>query len=122
MSVYVCFVLRFRVSGGCMYFHFGRLRALPRSESIDTVRVRLIRLMSETTCLFSESGLQGDDLLKQEQKIVISSHGIRSEAFHDVLVPASMTRCLSGSFAIFFLVGDMLCYIGVGWWLGPLDP
>lgn len=39
----------------------------------------LIRLMSETTCLFSESGLQGDDLLKQEQKIVISSHGIRSE-------------------------------------------
>lgn len=23
MCVYVCFVLRFRVSGGCMYFHFG---------------------------------------------------------------------------------------------------
>lgn len=42
------------------------------------------------------------------------------EAFHDVLVPASMTRCLSGSPAIFFLVGDMLCYIGEGWWLGPL--
>lgn len=28
----------------------------------------LIRLMSETTYLFSESGLQGDDLLKQEQR------------------------------------------------------